>query len=46
VIPKPFSRVHVVFDQKLVVPSGMDESAFAAECAKIEAILRAGTDDL
>lgn len=46
VIPKPFSKVHVVFDRELVVPSAMDEAAFAAECAKIEKILRDGTDDL
>lgn len=46
VIPKPFSRVRVVFDEKLVVPAGMDEAAFAAECDRLQAILRAGTDDL
>jgi len=46
VIPKPFSRVDVVFDEKLVVPAGMDEAAFTAECDRLQAILRAGTDDL
>lgn len=46
VIPKPFSRVRVVFDEKLVVPPGLDDAAFAAECARAESILRAGTDDL
>lgn len=46
VIPKPFSRVHIVFDRELVVAAGMDEAGFAAECTRIEGILRAGADDL
>ncbi len=46
VIPKPFSRVHVVFGEMIHVPSGLDEAAFSAECARIEAIMRAGADDL
>lgn len=45
VIPKPFSRVRVVFDEKLVVLPGLDETAFEARRDEIHAILRAGADD-
>jgi lysophospholipid acyltransferase (LPLAT)-like uncharacterized protein len=46
VIPKPFSRVKVVFDQLLFVAPGLDAAAFASECDRIEAILLAGADDV
>jgi lysophospholipid acyltransferase (LPLAT)-like uncharacterized protein len=45
VIPKPFSRVKVVFDKLVFVAPGLDAEAFASECDRIEAILLAGADD-
>lgn len=46
VIPKPFSRVIVVFDELLVVPPQLDEAQFAAEVERVKAILLTGADDL
>lgn len=46
VIPKPFSRVRVIFDEMLVVPPSLDEVAFETERVRVEDILRAGADDL
>ncbi len=45
VIPKPFSRVRVIFDEMLVVPPKLDEAAFTAYCERVRAILLAGADD-
>jgi len=46
VIPKPFSRVHVIFDRPLAVAPAADAVAFEVERQRIEAVLRAGVDDL
>ncbi len=45
VIPKPFSRVTVIFDEVLVVPSKLDDAAFQQHSDRIREILLAGTDD-
>jgi lysophospholipid acyltransferase (LPLAT)-like uncharacterized protein len=45
VIPKPFSRVEVVFDHALTLPRGLDESQFENERLDLEKILTEGTDD-
>jgi hypothetical protein len=45
VIPKPFSRVTVIFDEMLVVPPKLDEAAFETCRERVQAILLAGTDD-
>ena len=45
VIPKPFSRVTVIFDERLVVPPKLDEAAFQAQLERVQAILLTGTDD-
>jgi lysophospholipid acyltransferase (LPLAT)-like uncharacterized protein len=45
VIPKPFSRVTVIFDEMLVVPPKLDEAAFETYRERVQAILLAGTDD-
>ncbi len=44
-IPKPFSRVKVIFDAMLVVPPKLDETAFEAERERVQAILLAGTGE-
>lgn len=44
-IPKPFSRVRVIFDEALAVPASLADDAFEAERARIESVLLAGTDD-
>jgi len=46
VIPKPFSRVTVIFDEILVVPPKLDETAFQQQIDRVREILLAGTDDL
>ena len=46
VIPKPFSRVIVVFDELLVVPPQLDEAGFAAQVERVKTILLTGADDL
>lgn len=46
VIPKPFSRVTIVFDEALVVPRELDEDGFETWRAKLEQVLRDGVDDL
>lgn len=46
VIPKPFSRVVVVFDELLVIPSKLDETGFAAQVERVKTILLTGADDL
>ena len=45
VIPKPFSRVHVIFDEMLFVPQKVDDETFEAARIKIQTILLNGTDD-
>jgi lysophospholipid acyltransferase (LPLAT)-like uncharacterized protein len=45
VIPKPFSRVEVVFDHARTLPRGMDESQFENERLTLETHLTEGTDD-
>jgi lysophospholipid acyltransferase (LPLAT)-like uncharacterized protein len=45
VIPKPFSRVTVIFDATLAVPPKLDETAFQQHSDRIREILLAGTDD-
>ncbi len=45
VIPKPFSRVHVIFDEILFVPEKMDDATFEEARMKIQTILVNGTDD-
>jgi lysophospholipid acyltransferase (LPLAT)-like uncharacterized protein len=44
-IPKPFSRVKVIFDAMLVVPPKLDETAFEAERERVRAILLSGTGE-
>ncbi|MCF7675828.1 MAG: lysophospholipid acyltransferase family protein [Akkermansiaceae bacterium] len=46
VVPKPFSRVRVVFDHPLTVATTSDAQAFENERARVEAALVAGVDDL
>ncbi len=46
VIPRPFSRVTVIFDNLLVIPPKLDEAAFNGQLEQVRAILLAGTDDL
>jgi lysophospholipid acyltransferase (LPLAT)-like uncharacterized protein len=46
VIPKPFSRVTVIFDATLAVPPKLDETAFQQHSDHIRKILLAGTDDI
>ncbi len=45
VIPKPFSRVHVIFDHPLTVIDTAEPAAFEAERQRIEDALVAGVDD-
>jgi lysophospholipid acyltransferase (LPLAT)-like uncharacterized protein len=44
-IPKPFSRVHVILDEFRTVPPTDSDEAFEVERLKLEACLRAGADD-
>lgn len=46
VIPKPFSRVTVVFDEMLMIPPKLDEAAFEAQVERVKNILLAGGDNL
>lgn len=45
VIPKPFSRVEIIFDEPIRIPRGLDESAFEEQRRKLENLLVEGTDD-
>jgi lysophospholipid acyltransferase (LPLAT)-like uncharacterized protein len=45
VIPKPFSRVAVVFDEILVIPPKLDDAAFTQQLERVKSILLAGVDD-
>lgn len=44
-VPKPFSKVRVIFDVALAVPRGLSEDEFEAQRTEIEAVLRAGVED-
>jgi lysophospholipid acyltransferase (LPLAT)-like uncharacterized protein len=46
VIPKPFSRVHVIFDEMLVVPPKLGEAAFESFREQLHAVLLTGADDV
>jgi lysophospholipid acyltransferase (LPLAT)-like uncharacterized protein len=46
VIPKPFSRVRVVFDELIHIPEVLDEEGFEAERRRVEAVMLGGVDDL
>lgn len=43
-IPKPFSKVRVIFDHALVVPPGLADDAFEAERVRLETVMRAGAE--
>ena len=45
VIPKPFSRVEVIFDQSITLPQDMEETQFENERLTLEKLLTDGTDD-
>ncbi len=45
VIPKPFSRVIVIFDEMLVVPPKLGEAAFSQQLDRVRSVLLAGLDD-
>ena len=45
VIPKPFSRVAVVFGERVPIPRDLDDAAFEAARLRIESLLVNGTDD-
>lgn len=45
VIPKPFSRVSVIFDKPVTIPKGISETDFEAQALSLEKHLVAGTDD-
>ena len=44
-IPKPFSRVRIIFDEALEVPPGLAEDEFETWRARIEKQLRDGAED-
>ena len=46
VIPLPFSRISIVFDELLEVPRGLDDDAFEALCRDLKERMRQGVDDL
>jgi len=46
VVPKPFSRVTVTFDEALAVPRRLDDDAFEQWRRTVEARMRDGVDDL
>ena len=46
VIPKPFSRVQVIFDHPLTVADTNDPAEFEAERLRVETAMLAGVDDL
>lgn len=45
VIPKPFSRVSIIFDGMVVIPPKLDEAAFQAQLERVQTCLLAGVDD-
>ncbi len=44
-VPKPFSRVRVIFDEALAVPAELSEDEFEEWRLRIESVLRAGVED-
>jgi lysophospholipid acyltransferase (LPLAT)-like uncharacterized protein len=46
VIPKPFSKVHVTFDQPILISKDLSDEAFEAARAKLESCLLEGVDDV
>lgn len=46
VIPKPFSRVEVTFDQPIKIPKELDEKAFHSALENLERCLIDGCDDV
>lgn len=46
VIPLPFSKVTIVFDELLDVSRDLDDDAFEARRVKVENLMRVGVDDL
>ncbi|MFC7336359.1 lysophospholipid acyltransferase family protein [Haloferula chungangensis] len=44
-VPKPFSKVRVIFDEALAVPAELSESEFEEWRLRIESVLRAGAED-
>jgi lysophospholipid acyltransferase (LPLAT)-like uncharacterized protein len=46
VIPRPFSRITVTFDEALAVPPDLADDAFETLRARLEERMRAATDDL
>ena len=44
-VPRPFSKVRVIFDEVLAVPAELSESEFEEWRLRIESILRAGVED-
>jgi hypothetical protein len=46
VVPAPFSRLEVIFDEALAVPRDLGEDGFEAWRAALEQRMRAATDDL
>ena len=46
VIPLPFSKLTVIFDELLAVPRDLDDDGFEAKRREIEEMMRAGVDDL
>lgn len=45
VLPKPFSRVKLVFDSALVVPRKLDDAQFTEQVERLQEILLQGVDD-
>ena len=46
VVPLPFSRLTIIFDELLEVPRQMDNDAFEAKRIEVENLMCAGVDDL
>ena len=45
VIPKPFSRVHVIFGEAYAIPAKLDDTGFQALGKTIQTVLLKGADD-
>lgn len=46
VVPLPFSRLTIIFDELLDVPRQLDDDAFESKRVEAENMMRAGVDDL
>ena len=46
VLPLPFSKLTIIFDELLDVPRQMDDDAFEAKRIEVENLMRSGADDL